>query len=249
MKLGRKILPRLLALALTATLMLALPLSVRAEEAPAQAVAQSQPVAPSGFWSVVGLPSLRYWPSEGYVFHTKYAYQWVFGFNSVYDVFSPVAGCFFDTQRIKFNYGGRDWLVQMWKGTYGYGLFTGGEIGLYSKPQWSPIEHYQGATTSDWIGMQFSIYHYQEKLFTRPMENTWWITGFKQYITGRDFSRDYLTMEGALRFPNAEMAAACAQAMAAKGIASGNTVMDRAYTDRYSVSGNTVRFLWREKAD
>ena len=245
----RKVFSRLLALALISAFMFALPLSVRAEEAPAAPV-QVQPQAPSGFWSVVGLPSLRYWPSEEYIFHTKYAYQWLFGFNSVYDTLSPVAGCFFDTLRFKFNYGGRDWMLQVWKGTYGYGLFTGGEIGLYSKPQWSPLEHYQGATASNWIGMELSIYNRQTKLFTRPMENTWWVTGFKQYIM-QDWSREFCTMEATLRFPNAEMAAAFAQAVAAKGFAQAQSlVLDRSYnTERYTVNGNTVRFLWREKAD
>ncbi|MCL2300288.1 MAG: DUF4474 domain-containing protein [Firmicutes bacterium] len=255
MKTGRKGFPRrLFALALILALMFALPLSVQAAPeaeaaAPAEAAVPVTPVVPSGFWSVVGLPSLRYWPSEEYLFHTKYAYQWLFGFNAAYDTLSPVAGCFYDTVRFKFNYGGRDWMVQAWKGTYGYGLFTGGELGLYNKPEWSPLEQYQGATTSDWIGMEFSIYSRQTKLFTRPMENTWWVTGFKRYIM-QDWSREFCSMEGALRFPNAEMAAACAQAMAAKGFIPGSTVLDRSYsTDRYSVSGNTVRFLWREKTE
>jgi len=243
---------RLLGIVLVLSFMLAMPLSLRAAAAPAQE-ANPPPAAspPSGFWNAVGLLSMRYNPSDDYIYHTKYAYQWLFGFNKTYDTLSPTVGCFYDTLRFEFNYGGRDWLLQVWKGTYGYGLFTGGEVGLYSKSQGLPIKHYMGATTKDWIGMEFSIYHYQNKLFTRPMENTWWTTGFKRYITSKEFARDYLIMEATLRFQSEGMAAAFAQAMADKGFARASGILlDRNYnTERYTLSGNTVRFLWRNGAD
>ncbi|MCL1952055.1 MAG: DUF4474 domain-containing protein, partial [Oscillospiraceae bacterium] len=230
------------------TLLLALPLAARAVEAPA-AAAPAAAAAPD-LWKNVPLFSYRYKADGDYFYNTKYAYQWAFGFNQAYDVFSPVVGSFYDTLRFKFTYGGRDWLVQAWKGVYGYGLFTGGEIGLYSKNAGFPLEQYASAATKDWIGMEFSIYHYQNKLFTRPMENTWWATGFKRYITSKDFARDYIIMDATLRFPNADMAAAFAGALAAKGFTKGSVTLDRSYnTERYAVNGSTVRFLWREKAD
>ena len=235
---------RPLSAALVLAFMLALPLSPRAAEAPAP---EATP-PPSSF---VGL-SLRKNSRDGYLFHTKNAYQWIFGFNKAYDTLSPMVGCFYDTMRFEFNYGGRDWLLQAWKGTYGYGLYTGGEIGLYSKSPMMPVKHYMGATTKDWIGIEFSIYHYQNKLFTRLMENTWWVTGFKQYITSKDFARDYLIMEAKLRFQSEGMAAAFAQAMADKGFApaKGNLILDRSYTtERYTLSGSTVCFLWRLNTD
>jgi len=245
----KKAATRLLALALVLALLLALPLSPRAAAAPAP---EATPSPPSGFWNTFGLPSLRYNPGDNYLYHTKYAYQWLFGFNKTYDEFAFTMGCYYDTLRFEFNCGGRDWLVQVWKGAYGYGLFTGGEIGLYSKNQGFPIKHYQGATTKDWIGIEFSIYNRQDKLFTRPMENTWWVTGFKRYIL-QDQNRSNLTMESELRFQDEEMAAAFAQAMADKGFAlasKANMVLDRSYnTERYTLAGNTVRFLWRNGTD
>ena len=244
MKTRKKAITRLLALALILAFMFALPLSVHAEE-------EAPPPASSGGFdplSVVGLLSYRYNSGGEYFYNTKYSPQWLFGFNAFYDTLSPAAGCTYDTLRFKFNFGGRDWMVQVWKGAYGWGLFTGGEIGIYSKAQWSPLEHYQSAATGSWIGMEFYIYNYQDKLFTRPMENTWWVTGFKQYVL-RDLSREYVTMEAALRFPSKEMAAAFAQAVAGKGFALAQSlVLDRTYsTERYAVNGNTVRFLWKDK--
>ena len=251
MKRFKKAAARLLSLALVLAFMLALPLSLRAAAAPeAEAAPSPSASVPPGFWNSIGLLSLRYYPGEEYLYHTKYAYQWLFGFNETYDTLSPSVGCSYDTLRFKFNYGGRDWMMQVWKGSYGYGLFTGGEIGLYSKAQWSPLEQYTGATSKDWAGMEFSIYNYQDKLFTRPMENTWWVTGFKQYVL-RDLNRGNLTMEAALRFQSEGMAAAFAKALADKGFAaSASLVLDRTYsTERYSVNGSTVRFLWKNGTD
>jgi len=244
---------RLLALALVLAFMLALPLSLRAAAAPAPEAAPSPPASvPPGFWNSIGLLSLRYYPGDEYLYHTKYAYQWLFGFNETYDELSYMVGCSYDTLRFEFNYGGRDWLLQVWKGAYGYGLFTGGEIGLYSKNQGSPIKHYQGAATKDWIGIEFSIYNRQDKLFTRPMEDTWWVTGFKRYIL-QDQNRSNLTMEAELRFQSEGMAAAFAQAMADKGFAlapKASLVLDRSYnTERYTLGGSTVRFLWKNGTD
>lgn len=246
MKSFKKATYRLLSLALALAFMLALPLAPRAAAPPDAA---SSP--PSGFLDTFGLLSLRYYPGGDYFYHTKYAYQWLFGFNKAYDDLAFTMGCYYDTLRFEFNYGGRDWMTQVWKGTYGYGLFTGGEIGLYSKSQGTSAKLYQSITTKDWIGMEFSLYHYQNRLFIRPMDNTWWVTGFKRYITDKDFSRDYLVMEAELRFQSEGMAAACAQAMAQKGFTSASSLtLDRSYnTERYVLNGNTVRFLWRTGKD
>jgi len=204
------------------------------------------------FWSIIPLLTFRYNSGENYFYNTKYSPQWLFGFNKLYDMLSFIAGCFYDTLRFQFKYGGRDWMVQVWKGAYGYGLFTGGELGIYSKNEGFPLEHYQGAGMGDWIGMEFSIYHHEDKLFTRPMEDTWWVTGFKPYILS-DLTRKYCIMEAALRFPSEEMAAQFAQAVAGKGFALVETedmILDGSYnTERYAISGDTVRFLWREKTE
>ena len=240
---------RLLSLALALAIMLALPLTLRAAAAPAQEAAPPASDAPplGGF---VGLPTLRYNSRDKYFYHTKNSYQWMFGFNKAYDTFSPLVGALYTTRRFEFNYGGRDWLLQVWKGAYAYRLYTGGEIGLYSKSPKTPVKQYTGATKKDYIGMEFSIYNRQDKLFTRPMEDSWWVTGFKKYIL-KDGNRTNLSMEATLRFKSEGMAAAFAKAMADKGFASAAnaTISGGNTTNRYNLSGNTVRFLWRTGAD
>jgi len=202
------------------------------------------------FWRTFGLISFRIKPDELYAYNTKYGFQWLFGFNRIYDAISPVGGCFYDTMRCTFRYEDRDWLVQLWKGAYFFSLCTGGEIGIYSKPAWLPVEHYQGATVSDWIGMEFSIYYnYTEnKLFTRPMENTWWATGYKFHIIAQPFDnpRTNCAMEATLRFKNADMAALFAGCLAEKGFTTGEGLpFDMNHTEHYTLEGDTVRLMWK----
>ena len=44
------------------------------------------------------------------------AWQKQFGYGSVYDKASPYAGMVFDTFPVYFDYAGKTWLIQIWKG-------------------------------------------------------------------------------------------------------------------------------------
>ena len=202
------------------------------------------------FWRAFGLFSFRVKPEENYAYNTKYAFQWLFGFNKAYDALSPVAGCLYDTIRCNFSYEGRDYLVQLWKGGYLFGLCTGGEIGYYSKDSCFPVEHYQGATMGDWIGMEFSIYYRYDdnKLFTRPMEDTWWATGYEFHLLEEplDNPRTSCIMDATLRFKNADMAALFAASLAEKGFVTGGGLpFDVEHTEHYVLDGDTVRLMWK----
>ena len=218
------------------------PLTVQAAQESASESASAQR---ESFFSVL---SYKYMSGENYFYTTKYAFQWIFGFNRMYDLLSPLAGCLYDTIRCKFSYGGRDWMVQLWKGAYGYGLFTGGEIGLYKRT----LGMYYGATRKDFIRMQFSIYHNSSRLFTTKMQEAWWSTGFQSHILGRmrQKPRGNCTMDATLVFQNAEMASLFAKALAKKGFTEEKNLVFNWYnTERYSVNGNTVRLLWRNMTE
>ena len=49
-----------------------------------------------------------------------------FGFCELYDAAAPFTGMFYNTVRFKFDYAGKNWLIQVWKGQYG--ITTGGEL-------------------------------------------------------------------------------------------------------------------------
>ena len=230
---------RILALALTLTILLAQPLPAWA------APAESAPEPASSSWeNPFGFLSYKYKSGENYFYNVRHAFQWIFGFNRVYDALSPLAGCLYDTIRCEFEYGGRKWMVQLWKGAYMYGLCTGGEIGIYKRT----LGANYGATKKDFIGMEFSIYHNADRLFTRKMQETWWATGFQLHILGRmrQKPRGNCTMDATLVFQNAEMASLFAKALAEKGFTGDKGLTFSHYdTERYSLNGKTVRLLWR----
>ena len=53
------------------------------------------------------------------------------GFADLFDDAGTYLGMDLDTQIINFKYNNKNYRLQFWKGTYGYGNAYGGEIGLY----------------------------------------------------------------------------------------------------------------------
>ena len=222
---------------------------------------EKEPVPPEErkFWQHFGTLAYRWMPGkdkwyDGYFYNIKNAWQRIFGFNKAYDALSFLAGCSYDTIRVQFNYGGREWMVQLWKGGYFHSLCTGGEIGIYNRKLGSSGSHYSSAMQKDWIGMQFSIYAGEigmSRLFTRPMEDTFWATGYKPYILDnlKQKPLTLCTMDATLRFKDAAMASAFAQALAAKNFAEVGEPLrltKALNTERYTINGDTVHLLWRD---
>jgi uncharacterized membrane protein YgdD (TMEM256/DUF423 family) len=252
---ARRLLTLLLVLALL--LPVGLPAANAASTAPATTAAAPEPVPTAAttalfhalwdvFWGNFVFLSYMYAPREGYFYTEKVPFQAVFGFNALYDDFAFLANCYIDTIRCKFRYDNRDWMVQLWKGAYGVFLFTGGEMGIYNKPLDRGVEHYDSAKQADWIGMEMTIYREGEPVFSRPMENCWWLTGFG-WGTLPGFlqsPRSACVLAGGLQFPTAEMAALFAGELAALGFARQKAV-STATPDAYAIEGDTVRLVWQ----
>lgn len=98
---------------------------------------------------------------------------------------------FIDQVRIRFTYDHKDWMIQFWKGQYGW-LLVGAEIGVYTAPEGTyknetgAVNHYNCADKEDWLKMQLDCYFSGTKenkgkyvkIFTRPYDDYWWATGF-----------------------------------------------------------------------
>jgi len=233
---------KFLALLLCAVLLAGLtaPVAVAAPETPAEK-------AVDGLFKNIGLLTLRVEPWKGYIYNFKYAPQWVFGFNGVYDAFTFLSLSLLDTLHVKFPYGGRDWLIQLWKGAYGGAVAIGGEMGVYSKSPGLPVGHYASALPKDWLGMEMSIYVGACQLFTRPFERTWWCTG---YQIGRldgvwSSPRENLTMVSRVQLKDAPMAALFGEVLASKGFARVKQPPAADAPETYFIDGDTVYFSWR----
>jgi len=99
-----------------------------------------------------------------------------FGFNIFYDIFSPIALMHLDTIRFPFEYGGKEYMVQFWKGSY-YTISNGGEICLYERPlgtflQWNPSDDNK-------LEMTMRIYQKDKFFLDFGPVHSWWIGGFR----------------------------------------------------------------------
>lgn len=177
------------------------------------------------------------------------------GYNEVYDNMAPMTGMFIDQVRIRFNYGGKDWMIQFWKGQYGF-LLVGAEIGVYTAPggtykgDTSGVNHYSCAGKEDWLNMQLDCYwsknndgHYK-KIFTREYGKYWWATGFvKGQLTKYTIPKTELKVKGRITFKSTEMANLFVYGLRDAGFvraAASNQLVD----DSYYQSGADVWVLW-----
>lgn len=124
-----------------------------------------------------GFLSYMFDPEGDYYFTVDDPWQRNFGFNEMYDVGAPLIVFYYDTMRCKFNYDNKDWLIQFWKGQYGF-VFLGAEIGVYNKPESRTVEHYDCANDEDSLMMSMTFYRKGKELLTRQYAKYWWCTGF-----------------------------------------------------------------------
>ncbi len=105
-------------------------------------------------------------------------WQRTMGFNVFYDIFCYMTPFFFhySTIRLPFNYGSKDWQIQMWKGRYA--ITNGGEVGIYTRDESKSGSFYDCGSDEDMLVMSIDVYHGDELLFSREPMLHWWVTGF-----------------------------------------------------------------------
>ena len=177
-----------------------------------------------------------------------------FGYNVLYDEGAKLIDFSIDTARIKFNYGDKAYMIQMWKGQYISGDIgtVGGEVGIYTRDKnaTSAIGHYDCAAKEDWLMMEQTIFWDEfdngEYLpqFTRKYAIHWWETG---YVDGQLKDRNdsnTLRILQRITFKDETQAKAFEEAMIKAGFKSVSkfnpTVIDT--VKRY---GKDVIFLWQ----
>ncbi|MFZ5352822.1 MAG: DUF4474 domain-containing protein [Bacillota bacterium] len=118
------------------------------------------------------------------IFYSTYdAWQRKFGFCRLYDEAAATWGMIIDCEPIYFEYAGKNWLIEFWKGQYD--LTSGGEIGVYytEEPELNIPGVFNGTfykSVSDEDMLQFSyILSKNGKEMFRRSDRHWWLTGFK----------------------------------------------------------------------
>lgn len=104
------------------------------------------------------------------------------GYCRLYDEAAAPMSMIIDSEPIYFEYHGRRWLIQFWKGQYG--MTTGVEIGVYntSRPdinsEYFKGTFYEAVDDNDLLDMSFTLLK-NGKTMMRRRATHWWVTGFK----------------------------------------------------------------------
>ncbi len=155
-----------------------------------------------------------------------------FGFCVFYDIVANSMPTIFRyvTRRIKFEYGGKDWMVQLWKGNY---MFTnGGEVGFYNREPGKIGTYYDCAGLDEMLNVSMQLTHGDKILVDKPTQRHWWITGFN--MSGTMYLPKSLTLSFTIEMPDEEMLKAFCAAV------DKHYMRDMSYT----VDGLNVSVVW-----
>lgn len=117
------------------------------------------------------------------IFYTgEDAWQKEMGYCRVYDEAAAPLSIIIDCEPIYFEYKGKRWLIEFWKGQYG--ISTGAEIGVYStdgpdiQTRFFNGTFYECVDTNNFLNMSYVLRKNGKKLIQRKGTH-WWLTGFK----------------------------------------------------------------------
>lgn len=186
--------------------------------------------------------------------YNEFAYQRKLGFNNGYDQMSGFAIMNLCNVDNYFTYGGKDWLIEFWKGEYEL-VTVGGEIGIYNhtnttgKTPANPSKlHYNCAENADAMKMSMTLWQCDSDgdrvMVTCPRQTYWWMCGFATGRLKTHRKRSDLVMVATITLPSAGMRDKFITAMESNGFEKGSTSSYKSY-DKYSVSGNNVSLVWK----
>ncbi len=164
---------------------------------------------------------------QGIFYSRMNCWQRRVGYCRQYDEASPAFCMIIDSEPIRFSCGGKNWLIELWKGQYG--MCTGGEIGIYytRKKVTDPGKTlYKAVKDKDRMSISFAILKDGASNFAR-CDTHWWLTGFR---LGEFSWPSELIMLTELTFPSTEMRQAFVAAIYQLGYRPG----------QFMVSGNKV---------
>ena len=187
-----------------------------------------------------------------YYTNDKDCWQDTFGYARIYDLAAPYIALEYDYTRVFFNHEGKDFMVQLWKGQYGY-VFYGAEIGIYSKKASDKkpgmLTFYGKADENYWPEMEMALYHENlngewEREFTRDADKYWWCTGFKLGHLRSVEPADELRMVAKITFKDVAMAKKFGTGLRDCGLTKVKK-LSNLENDCYYRKGATVHVRWQ----
>jgi hypothetical protein len=163
------------------------------------------------------------------------AWQRKFGYCWLYDESAVPLGMVFDCEPVRFEYAGKRWLIEFWKGQYG--ITTGGEVGIYNNdgpdmniPGMFDGTFYDSASDAERLPISYTLKKNGKVLFKRG-DFHWWLTGF---VLGEFTDPAELTMEISITLKDETMRDAFLNALRQIGYPEGSV----------SVDGNTASLVF-----
>ena len=146
-----------------------------------------------------------YDPKSDIFYSTMDCWQREMGYCKLFDEGSPFFNMVMDCEPVTFSYGGKRWLIELWKGQYG--ITTGAEIGIYNTSR-DDIHtdkftgtYYEPITDAERLPLSIVLRKNKKVVFRRKALH-WWLTGF---VLGEFSQPEELTMTAKLKFPNREL--------------------------------------------
>jgi len=167
-----------------------------------------------------------YHPHEDVFANTLDCWQRGFGYCKLYDESARYFNMIIDSLPVYFDYAGRTWLIEFWKGQYALNL--GAEIGTYHAERIVlereyDIEIFHAAKDDEMLNLKFELIH-RKRRFIRRQDRTWWLTGF--YV-GAWAKVKCIRLEATIGFPNEEMMDAFLSGLSKTGIGRCEVSVDR----------------------
>ncbi len=185
------------------------------------------------------------------------AVQRKFGFNLAYDAGANLVLMNIEEVRTYFTYGGKDWLVEMWKGEYEF-VTVGGEVGIYCRenksgkvPSRPEIYHYDAVENKDALYMTMEVWQCdskgERKVIDMPRLKYWWVAAFKQGTLEKHSRRSDLVLVTNIEFKDAGMLNAFVDSFKKKSFTqkTGNITYKDADAFVVNKAKNSVKIAWK----
>lgn len=174
-----------------------------------------------------------YVPSQDVITSRIDAWQREFGYHALFDKAASYAGMVMDCLPVYFDYQGRTWLTEFWKGQYG--ISTGCEIGVYYADrilEQEELAHtlFHCAEDADMLHLSFMLSK-DTKTLVKLKDRHWWLTAF---LPGYFSYPADLCMHISVTLHSHEMAEAFAQGLIRAGYC----------PDEICLCGRTVSFVF-----
>lgn len=168
-----------------------------------------------------------YDPEQDIFYSNMDPWQRKMGYCRLYDEATAPLNMIIDCEPIYFEYGGKRWMIEFWKGQYG--MTSGGEIGVYTTkgpdldiPGFFNGTFYNCASNEDRLYMSYVLVKDGRILIYRR-DKHWWLTGFK---LGEFSEPSELTMYATVALKNASMRNAFVEGLKRAGYTENELLID-----------------------